>query len=156
MTQVVNDAAHPSTRYRQLIDDQLWDRLVRRVAVEERIGFKQAESIMDATLGFLQLCAEHPGRRFAPSRLVDIGWHTFILYTKSYADFCHRVADRYIHHEPNDVPGAPSDTGGAAATIAFMRQHGICFNLEMWVGDVESEYDPCNDKCCSGPPGGSS
>jgi len=35
------------------------------------------------------------------SEIVDEVWHTFILFTKEYADFCNKVMGKFIHHEPN-------------------------------------------------------
>ena len=35
---------------------------------------------------------------------MDKGWHAFILHTADYAEFCDRVARRFIHHLP-DAPG---------------------------------------------------
>src|SRR4026207_1044491 len=32
---------------------------------------------------------------------VDEVWHTFILFTREYAEFCHRICGAMIHHRPN-------------------------------------------------------
>ncbi|WP_214110362.1 hypothetical protein [Acrocarpospora catenulata] len=45
-----------------------------------------------------------PGVGLAPSERVDIGWHTFLMYTRDYAAFCQTVAGRIIHHQPDDDP----------------------------------------------------
>ncbi len=37
-----------------------------------------------------------------PSLLVDLGWHEFILFTKSYERFCLTELGRFIHHEPDE------------------------------------------------------
>lgn len=39
----------------------------------------------------------------------DIIWHNYILNTKSYADFCHRYFNMFIHHEPYLVDGVLSE-----------------------------------------------
>ena len=31
---------------------------------------------------------------------IDDMWHTFLLFTKDYMDFCHQYFDTYIHHVP--------------------------------------------------------
>lgn len=36
-------------------------------------------------------------------QILDDYWHEFILYTKSYTDFCNNYFGRYIHHYPYDV-----------------------------------------------------
>ena len=35
-----------------------------------------------------------------PLALVDEMWHTFILFTRPYHEFCHRYFGFYIHHAP--------------------------------------------------------
>lgn len=32
---------------------------------------------------------------------IDNMWHTFLLFTRDYADFCERYLGRFIHHVPN-------------------------------------------------------
>jgi len=39
---------------------------------------------------------------------IDDMWHTFILFTKDYADFCQRYFENFIHHDPTDEENAPS------------------------------------------------
>ncbi len=110
---------------------------------------------MASTLGFLDLCAENPQRSFAPSPLVDVGWHTFILYTKDYAEFCRSRAGRFIHHEPNDKPGFPMESGGTCATIGFMKERGVSFDEAMWAHPSATDCDggsgpgPTSDCTCS-------
>ncbi|WP_367608431.1 hypothetical protein [Legionella sp. W05-934-2] len=33
-------------------------------------------------------------------RVIDEMWHTFILITRDYADFCHRYFGEFMHHVP--------------------------------------------------------
>lgn len=35
-----------------------------------------------------------------PLLIIDEMWHTFILYTRDYADFCGQMFGRFIHHDP--------------------------------------------------------
>ncbi len=76
-----------------LVSDQFWIRLTNRIVKDEDgMDLTLAERIMDQALGFLRLCAEKTGpESYSPSPLVDIGWHTFILYTREYAAFCRRL-----------------------------------------------------------------
>ena len=32
--------------------------------------------------------------------IIDKMWHTFILFTRAYHDFCHTYFSRFIHHTP--------------------------------------------------------
>ncbi len=125
--------------YRNLVDDVLWERLVGRVIKDESLERAEAERIMDAGLGFVKLCAEHPGNSFAPTPLADIGWHTLILYTRHYAALCQKLAGRFVHHEPNDDPAAESGSSGPHATVAFMEAHGIEFDPLVWATGLKEK-----------------
>lgn len=59
---------------------------------------------MEQTLAFLAATANQADKPLSPSQPVDIGWHAFILYTREYAEFCQRVAGRFIHHVPTMTP----------------------------------------------------
>ena len=90
------------TRGRSLISDELFDRLVRRIVQDDHIEQQLAERIVDQAVAFLYACARTTDTPLRPSKTVDIGWHTFILHTRAYAEFCDDVAGRFIHHEPED------------------------------------------------------
>lgn len=42
-------------------------------------------------------------------RVIDEMWHTFILITRDYADFCHLYFGEFMHHEP-EVGDETDDT----------------------------------------------
>jgi len=144
MSTVVSD--HSVLQHRSLLDDVLWQRLVARVRKDgtfmERFGAQDdatqqawAERIMDGAAGFLVLCAAGHGEGYSPSPLVDIGWHTFLLYTRDYAAFCQRVAGRFIHHVPDDASGAPARTRPAEnrdRTIAAITAAGFAVDEPLW------------------------
>lgn len=44
-----------------------------------------------------------------PSQVVDVAWHEFILYTRSYRDFCRRAFGRFLHHTPAEAMRSPHD-----------------------------------------------
>lgn len=127
---------------KELVDDELWNRLVGRIAKDENMELSLAERIMDQTLAFLALCAKEPTGQFSPSSLVDIGWHTFILYTKAYESFCEKVNDgQLIHHEPSDVEGVDYETGNIARTVTALRAHGFAVDEMLWENGLA--------RCCS-------
>lgn len=110
---------------------------------------------MEATLGFLKLCADHPSKGFTPSRAVDIGWHTFLMYTRGYQLFCDTRASRFIHHEPNDVSGRKMRSGGVKSTVKFMIENEIAFDAELWnlkAHDCTTEGCSCDDESCGEDP----
>lgn len=111
--------------YKGLVDGETWERLVARIVKDEDVERPLAERIMNEALGFLQLCAREPDGKYSPSATVDIGWHTFILYTREYAAFGQRIAGRFLHHSPTDVPGVDYSGGNTPAqTMQAMLKYG--------------------------------
>ena len=133
--------------YRDLISDSLWNRLTSRLMKDHpEIEKNGAQSIVDGALGFLSLCANHPGHDFVPSRLVDIGWHTFILYTRDYQDFCERIAGSFIHHEPNDGESKPEGIN-SGATVRFMIANNVWFDPAVWGVESKESTADCKGDC---------
>jgi hypothetical protein len=134
--------------YKGFVDQQLWERLVKRIIKDEDVRPPLAGRIMNQALAFLLLCAREPDGKFSPSPLVDIGWHTFILYTKPYADFCDQVSSRFIHHAPSDVDGVEYGTDNIARTVAALKTHGFVVDEPLWANTGQS----CTEEgdCTSG------
>ena len=111
-----------------------------------------AERIITQTLGFLRACALKPGASLSPSEAVDIGSHTFILYTREYAEFCQRVAGRFIHHRPTDDEeggAAPRQSEAIGATVAAMRTAGISVDPDLWI--PAAKCSQCYAGCADDP-----
>jgi hypothetical protein len=132
---------------RNLISGRLFDRLAARITVEHGFPRILAERIMEQALAFLAASATHSGASLVPCELVDIGWHTFILYTRDYAEFCQRMASRFIHHVPHESD-TPGDTIQQAAvrtrTLAAITSAGYVVDVELWASGA-AKCDP--DKC---------
>lgn len=142
-------AAEPHTvfadaSYVPQVDLTLWNRLVQRITrdvgfrdsigdVDQQTAVDLAGRILNQTVGFLTLIANNPGVGFSPSPLVDIGWHTFILDTRDYAQFCQQIAGRFIHHSPFDEAGADYGTGHAARTVQVLRSSGWPVDDLLWL-----------------------
>ncbi len=144
-----------STTGRALVSGVLFDRLVDRIVAEERLDRGLAERVVDQALAFLAACARNIGSRLAPSDMVDIGWHTFVLHTRDYADFCDRIAGRFLHHVPTSV--GDLETSGEAAhatlvrTMTAIERAGYAVDPALWpaVGDNCSQ---CKNGCTDDPP----
>jgi hypothetical protein len=141
-------AANPT----ELITPDLFDRLVRRITKDApEIERPMAERIMAEALGFLQACALNPGAGLSPAWAIDIGWHTFILHTKEYAEFCERVAGRFIHHNPtDDADEKVGKYGPVAATLAAMRGAGIPIDEDLWKAHA-ANCSQCHAGCTDSP-----
>jgi len=103
-----------------IIDPVFWHRAVNRLVDDEGMESALAERVTGEAINFIEFVGKREGEAFSPSPLVDAGWHSLILYTREYAQLCDRLAGRFIHHSPNDIPGreargyTPSDYGSHA------------------------------------------
>ena len=104
---------------------------------------------MVQALAFLKACALNPGAGLVPSKLVDIGWHTFVLYTREYAAFCQREAGRFIHHAPSDTESAGGTIAAIGDTVAAMRAAGLPVDAGLWISF--SECSQCYAGCADDP-----
>ena len=148
---ILTSTSGDTKTYRERITPELFDRMACRIAQDESIELRDAEHIVDGAIGFLLLCATHPGRQFGPSRKIDTGWHTFILYTREYTAFCHSIAGEYIHHAPTD--GDAGSLHGVMATsevMAFMDVRGITYDREMWSNDCAANEHSSDCTACTG------
>ncbi len=143
----------PHRTGRALISDDLFHRLTDRIIKVECFERELAERIMDQALAFLLACAVNVGAPLAPSELVDIGWHTFILDTHEYAAFCDRVAGRFLHHVPNDDQRpAESPADVLARTCAAMRTLGFQLDDALWPRAALGSCTGCHNGCHEDPP----
>lgn len=122
---------------RSLVPEPLFDRLTNRIAMAHGVPHALAARIMDQALAFLATCATRRDSGLAPAASVDLGWHTFILYTREYTEFCDRIAGGYIHHVPVDGRGdgttfatdRQTDVTRSAAAIASA---GFMVDQDLW------------------------
>jgi hypothetical protein len=87
----------------------------------------------------------------SPGLLIDAGWHAFILHTADYAEFCERVAGRFIHHRPGNPSGAASGQQTIGVTIAAIRDAGLHVDPDLWV--PRAECSQCYQGCADDPKG---
>jgi hypothetical protein len=158
---------------RSLISSYLYERLVNRIIKDEGYDAELAERIMDQALAFLAACAKNHGDPLEPSGLVDVGWHTFILYTKDYAEFCNLVAGRFLHHVPNDeTRGYEEKVAEQSPAVAHEVEHdnvrkilartadaiaeqGFAVDFELWMAEFANcdvNCSQCKNGCSDDPP----
>ena len=147
-----------ATSGRTLVAPALFDRLTARIAAEHpKLAADMPARIVDQALAFLGTCAVTT-RAIGPSDLVDIGWHTFILYTHEYAAFCDRIAGRFIHHQPDDAPGdgwpTLPDAGrvSLALTVKAIGAANYQLDSELWPTlNATSDCSQCHAGCHNSP-----
>lgn len=67
------------------------------------VADQEARSIFRETLKWLWLNAvnDGPPLTITPELLIlDEMWHTFVLFTRDYTDYCESRFGRYLHHQP--------------------------------------------------------
>ncbi len=67
------------------------------------ITFEEGESIFREMKLLLALMAKYPDEYIfthEPLWIIDEMWHTFLMYSKDYEDFCLRYFGRMIYHAP--------------------------------------------------------
>lgn len=77
-------------------------------AVKERVGKhyphlsdEQLLLVMQGLRQYFQLCNNAAnGIVSMPSRVVDVAWHEFILFTQAYQEFCQHGIGSFLHHMP--------------------------------------------------------
>lgn len=136
---------------RTLIPEPLFARLVERIITEEELDQGLAQRIMDQALAFLGACGHNRGDPLAPSELVDIGWHAFILHTHDYAAFCDQVAGRFLHHIPTE-PGTDGDVARATLvhTVTAIKRAGFVVDTDLW--PAAGACTGCHNGCHDDPP----
>lgn len=121
---------------RSLVSEELFERLVSRIVKDEGHDRDLAERIMDQALVFLAACTQEHGAPLSPTPLVDVGWHTFILHTRDYSEFCQRIAGRMIHHVPDVETVTPrAATDRQQHTIDVILATGYEMDRGLWLAD---------------------
>lgn len=138
----------------RLLDREVQDRLVTSLMHQKQMDRSLAERVMNEVVGFLSLVASSTdGEAYSPSRIVDMGWHAFILYTREYGAFCEKVAGRFIHHVPTDVGDSISELKGAGHTLDALRKAGFDVDEQLWLEQGDCQGHKCfGGDCTSGGP----
>lgn len=88
------------------------DDIIHRFAEEFNLTLVDSEAIFTEMKKWLWLCAiqsfqnsrskrpTYPLTLFHEMFVVDLMWHTFILFTHDYAKFCERYFGTFVHHVP--------------------------------------------------------
>jgi hypothetical protein len=123
--------------------------VVRRYCREHAATQQEAEEVFRETLKWLYLCyrsATDGPEGFACTMLpeiekIDWMWHTFLLFTRDYAEFCERYFGMFLHHVPNEAEDAalPDDE-----TLRATLQEQYAFVYDVLGEDtLTAWYDRC-------------
>ena len=75
--------------------------LLEKISKNCNVDKQDSRALLSEVIKYLQLIAQS-NEILTPSLIVDLTWHELILFTRSYALFCHDHFGRFIHHQPGD------------------------------------------------------
>ncbi|TDD87547.1 glycine-rich domain-containing protein [Actinomadura rubrisoli] len=128
---------------RDLVSPETFSKLVRFMVTRHRVTVRYAERVMEQTLVYLKAVADNPAVRIVPDVAVDPGWHCLIEHTHEYAEFCERVAGRFIHHVPIMIEDISSGAA-MARTVPALHATGYPVDMEFWsTGETCCPENPC-------------
>jgi len=84
--------------------------VIRRFCKEHHASQQEGEEVFQEMLKWLYLCSRSFGDGpdgvlcvITPEiEKIDWMWHTFLLFTMDYADFCERYPGFFLHHVPTE------------------------------------------------------
>ncbi|MFE9935831.1 glycine-rich domain-containing protein [Streptomyces hirsutus] len=137
-----------------LVDPEVANRLAFRITTDHPdINQVTARRIIGQAAGFIAASGQSD-QPLAPSNLVDIGWHAFILHTVDYTQFCERVVGRFVHHVPTEEDtGSPEEAQQTRErTLAAITAAGYTVDKELWpdLADCTQCHAGCSDSPNSG------
>lgn len=100
------------------------------------------EVLLTEVLKFLSLVSIYQ-TVLTPSLLVDLAWHEFILFTKSYHHFCTTKLGKFIHHTPDD--NKVSNNRNYLKTLQYYIHTFGKPSTKIWGKEAENEW---NDSQC--------
>lgn len=103
-----------------------------------------AEQGLLEVIRFMYLCA-HTQSVLTPSALVDAVWHEFILFTRSYENFCTEYLGQFVHHQPSKNQG--KELFQYQQTLAQYQQYFGASNAIFWpqANEAESKCGACEN-----------
>lgn len=99
--------------------------IVERHAADRGIDFAEASEHFAEMVRFL-VAAKELRCQLIPSLEVDEAWHSFILNTEAYSEWCARYLGAFAHHRP--LPRQSDSALVAAAfqeSVSALRRFGI-------------------------------
>ncbi|MER5931207.1 hypothetical protein [Streptomyces sp. NPDC002054] len=127
---------------RDLVAPELFERLAAFCAGEYGYEGAVADRVMDQAISFVYVLGSEKAYDLAPSQQVDPGWHTFMLHTQEYADFCEREFGYFVHHAPNSkIRTRPL----MVSTVDRIKAAGFEVDETLWGTAAE-----CNQPACCG------
>ncbi|MEV7684435.1 hypothetical protein [Streptomyces bungoensis] len=134
-----------------LVPEDVHNRLARYILREHpEFTVEFAGRLVVAAAEFQAASAIFPHVRMAPSKLVDIGWHAWLMHTVDREALLPRIGG-VVHHVPDD----DGDQDPAAAeirrnTLRALRSAGFASDEELWPAE-NGKCSQCHAGCTDSP-----
>lgn len=102
------------------------DEVVHKFLERFDMTFEEAAELFEETKKWLWLESPGAGKRLVVTHemsILDEMWHTFILFTPDYADYCNNYLGRFVHHVPTTK--TEKDAYAADPDAARARMHEL-------------------------------
>ncbi|WP_435897423.1 glycine-rich domain-containing protein [Streptomyces tsukubensis] len=127
---------------RDLVGSELFQSLAAFCADEYGLEPLVADRVVDQAIAFVYVLGSQKAFDMAPSKQVDSGWHSFMLHTQQYADWCQKQFGYFVHH----VPNSRARTHGLMRSVSDrIRTAGFEVDTQLWGTAAE-----CNPPACCG------
>lgn len=94
---VIRDKYILSYQFPEKINQQI-------VVAYPHLNTNQLREVIKGLRDYFQICLVLRRKPVAmPSKVVDLAWHEFILFTMSYQKFCGQAFGRFLHHTPAEA-----------------------------------------------------
>ena len=109
------------------------DHVIARYSRDHDVPLDLAREHEKELKRFFSLAALNPTFDYGMAGPVDALWHTFILFTREYAEFCESQIGRFLHHYPDriytdEVQGANVTTNDTLEWYAaYLRDYVAVF-----------------------------
>ena len=136
-------------RIRDHLSNPKFKPVIDRVQKNNKWSKDKAEMVLNEYGRFMTLIKLYPEHSFVPCNDVDEVWHTHLIYTKLYKNFCEDVFGFFLHHNPliTEEDGVRM-VSGYVKTLEIYREHfGNNPDCEIWKADH-------SDDMCEGGTGG--
>jgi hypothetical protein len=113
-------------------------KILERYCSEKSVSMKVAREQERELKRFLILFAINKQKLGMRSDLDEL-WHTFILFTREYTDFCNEIAGFYIHHNPKTEEDSSSNDTHESFITNYKSLYGEEPPKKFWSHDAWCE-----------------
>jgi len=104
--------------------------LVYYFARQQSISIAEADDLFEDLKKWLWLCSQLDEQSetvflFQENKILDMYWHTFLLFTENYIDFCNKYLGGIIFHKPETLIMSLSQEARVAAGDKTMIRENL-------------------------------